>query len=355
MRFRDVEEVAEDPKLRELLAAVQTAPATQKLLRSLSDPEISAKQLDQLLKEFEKTPAIVELQARFEELASERSKADSNGSWFLTDASGLQLARYRRSATTGRNYAWRSYFHGGKADHDDTKWRPGPDEHVGDTQLSAAYRSQSSNRWVVAISTPITRRIEGKDKPEFLGVVAKSDPIDERMIDLPEGSSQFAVLIDGREGASGLVLQHPLFEAVKKYEEDRLPERFAYRADMQSLPDPKTGEANYTDPLGKDEEGEEYRQRFLAAQAPIKVRGERTGWLVVVQDSFDGAIGGTIDGLRRKLMTSGQIALAFIAVVMLGLWSLVVRMSEKPAKWKPVVPPTPPSMAETLPARRQDT
>jgi serine/threonine protein kinase len=356
MRFRDVEEVAEDSKLRELLAAVQTTPSTQKILRGLSDPEVSAKQLDQLLKEFEKAPAIVELQARFEELASNRSKADSNGSWFLTDASGLQLARYRRSATTGRNYAWRSYFHGGNADHEDSKWRPGPDDHVGDTQLSAAYRSQSSNRWVVAISTPITRRLDGKDKPEVLGVVAKSDPIDERMIDLPVGSSQFAVLIDGREGASGLVLQHPLFETTKKYEEDRLPERFAkYRADMKSLPDAKTGEANYVDPLGEDQDGEEYRQRFLAAQAPIKVRGERTGWLVIVQDSFGGAIGGTIDGLRGKLMASGQIALAFIAVVMLGLWAMVVRMSEKPARWKPVVPPTPPSMAETLPARRQDT
>src|SRR5699024_2350358 len=146
-----------------------------------------------------------------------------------------------------------------------TKWRPGPGDHVADTQLSAAYRSQSSNRWVVAISTPITKRVEGKDKPEFLGVVAKSDPNDEKMIDLPEGSSQFAVLIDGRDGAAGLVLQHPLFETTKKYEEDRLPERFAkYRADMKSLPDPKAGEANYSDPLGEDQDGDEYRQRFLA-------------------------------------------------------------------------------------------
>ncbi len=354
MQFRNVEEVAEDAQLRELMAAVENDLPTRRILEGLSEPKISAKQLDQLLDQFAKAPTIRALQTRFEEMASARSKSDSEGSWFLTDARGLQLARWRPSKTTGRNYAWRSYFHGGKSDYKDTEWRPAPDERVRDTQLSAVYRSQSSNRWVVAISTPVLRR-NAEGKRQFLGVVAKSEPIGKRMVELQEGASLFAVLIDGREGdRPGLVLQHPLFETAKRYETDRLPERFEkYRVAADAVPDAKTGDPNYVDPLGEDEEGAEYRKRFLAAQASIRVRGEDTGWLVIVQDSFDEAIGGTLEQLRSSLLASGQIALVVTALVILGLWWLVVRMLEKPAKWRPVTMVTSPSMAETLPVRRQ--
>jgi hypothetical protein len=307
------------------------------------------------LEEFSKSKLILEVQARFNDLASDQSK-NNYGSWFLTDSRGLQIARWPESKTTGRNFAWRSYFHGGKADQRDEHWRQVDGQRLRDTQLSAAYQSQSTNRWVVAVSTPVTKRNESGER-QFLGVLGRSKEIGSDILNLPDGASQFAVLVDGRDGdRPGLVLQHPLFDTAKPYEEGRLPARFeGYRITGEMLPDAEHGDADYRDPLGDDPDGAEYQQRFLAAQAPIEVRGERTGWLVIVQDKYDDAIGETIDGLRSKLMASGQVALAFIAVVMLGLWAMVVRMSEKPARWKPIVPPAPPSIAETLPARRQDT
>jgi serine/threonine protein kinase len=354
MRFRDVEEVASNYRLRELLAAVENDAPTRQVLAELSDPAITAKRQAQLLDRYKQLPTVQAFQKRFDELISDRSK-NNYSSWFITDARGLQIARWPGSQTTGRNFAWRSYFHGGKADQRE-QWRPGPDEHVKDTQLSAPYKSQSSNRWVVAATTPIYYR-DANDRQQFLGVVGSSIEIGEQIIKLPPESSQFAVLIDARDkDRPGLVLQHPLFETAQQYEKNRLPERLAeYHIAVDQLPDAKNGDAHYRDPLGDDKEGEDYRQRFLAAQAAIEVRGDPSGWIVVVQESFDEAIGGTLDGLRSKLMTSGQIAIGVIAVVILGLWWMVVRMSDKPARWKAIAPPTPPSIAETLPARREDT
>lgn len=355
MRFRDVEEVASSYRLRELLAAVENDAPTRQVLAELSDPAIPAKRQAQLLEQYKQLPTVQAFQKRFDELISDRSKNDYS-SWFITDARGLQIARWPGSQkTTGRNFAWRSYFNGGKTDQRE-QWRPGPDEHVKDTQLSAPYKSQSTNRWVVAATTPIYYR-DANDRQQFLGVVGSSIEIGEQIIKLPPESSQFAVLIDARDkDRPGLVLQHPLFETAQRYEKDRLPERLAkYHISVDQLPDAKNGDAYYRDPLGEDREGEDYRQRFLAAQAAIEVRGEPTGWRVIVQESFSNSIGSTLDQLRDKLMTTGQIALVVMVFVILALWWLVVRMFEKPAKWKPITVPDSPSVAETLPVRRQDT
>jgi eukaryotic-like serine/threonine-protein kinase len=352
MRFRDVEEVAANYRLRELLAAVENDPPTRQILTELSNPAITAAQQAKLLDRYKASPAVKAFQTGFNDVILDRSK-NNYSSWFITDARGLQIARWPESQTTGRNFAWRSYFHGGKTDQRE-EWRPQSDEHVRETQLSAAYKSQSTNRWVVAASTPIYFR-NANDEPQFLGIMGSSIEVGEEIIKLPPESSQFAVLIDVRSSdRSGLVLQHPLFETAKRYEENRLPERLAkYRIAVDQLPDAKHGEANYRDPLGEDQEGDDYRQRFLAAQAAIEVRGDETGWIVVVQDSFNDAIGSTLSELRDKLMRSGQIAVVVIVAVIVSLWWFVVRMFEKPAHWQPTSGLSQPSMAETLPARRQ--
>lgn len=357
MRFRDVEEIATDQKLRDMLAAVENDPQTRQILVGLSDLKTPNRLRAELQEKFNASKPIVELQAYFTEAAMDRA-TDYGASWFLTDSRGLQLARWPESKkTTGRNFAWRSYFNGGKSDRDQNEWRAGPDEHVRDTQLSAVYRSQSTGRWVVAVSTPIRQRRIGEAPRQFLGVVGRSNEIGRDIISLPDGASQFAVLVDGRQGErTGLVLQHPLFETAKRYEKDRLPERFEkYRVALDAMPNLKTGSANYRDPLGEDQEGAPYQQRFLAAQSPIEVGDEPTGWHVIVQESYHEAVGGTLDGLRNRLLTTGQIALVVIGAVTMASWWLAVRMAEKPRRSKPLpAKPLSPSMAETLPVRRRE-
>ncbi|MCC7083396.1 MAG: protein kinase [Pirellulales bacterium] len=358
MRFRDVEEIAADSKLREMLAAIENDPPTNQMLVELSDPRISDRQRSELLKKFGSSQSILDLQAYFTENAMDRAKSDYGSSWFLTDARGLQLARWPESKkTTGRNFSWRSYFHGGNVDRKEGQWRAGPDEHIRETRLSAVYRSKSTGRWVVAVSAPIHQRKTGDQPRQFLGIIGRSNEIGKDIINLPDEASQFAVLVDGREGdRTGLILQHPLFDTAKRHEKDRLPDRFEkYRVSADALPNPKTGSANYRDPLGHDEEGAQYQQRFLSAQAPIEVRDQATGWHVIVQEGYDEAVGGTLDDLRNRLVTSGQIALAAMAIVVLGLWWLAVRIAEKPGRWKSTQMPISPSMAETLPSRPQDT
>jgi hypothetical protein len=60
---------------------------------------------------------------------------------------------------------------------------------------------------------------------------------------------------------------------------------------------------------------------------PVKVRGQDTGWVVIVQEAYQTAIGGTLDRLKQNLLRSGLIALGVVALVMAGLWGMAKRMS----------------------------
>jgi hypothetical protein len=77
-------------------------------------------------------------------------------------------------------------------------------------------------------------------------------------------------------------------------------------------------------------EGRPYARRWLAAHRPVVVRGAETGWVVIVQESYDKAIGGSLDELRESFISTGLIALASIAAVLGLLWALVVRSLSAP-------------------------
>jgi hypothetical protein len=274
---------------------------------------------------------------------------DGIASWFITDARGLQIARFPESSTRGLNYAWRTYFHGELVDRPED-WRPEPGQQLPSTQLSAVYRSTSTNRWVVAVSTPVFQQENGERR--FLGIVAMSFQIGQQFIQLPEGSDQFAMLIDVREGERpGIVLQHPLFNSLLD-KSGILPDRLEdYRVLLPSLP-PKEGDPNFVDPLAADPEGKDYRQRFLASRAYIYVRDQEAGWVVIVEDSYARAIGGALDQLRNSLVRSGLVGLVAIGLVIVGLWWLVIRILEKPPRWRLATSAPNRSAAETLPISR---
>ncbi len=60
---------------------------------------------------------------------------------------------------------------------------------------------------------------------------------------------------------------------------------------------------------------------------PVRVRGRDTGWIVIVQEAYDTAIGDTLGRLKQGLVTSGLIALGLIALVMAGMWGMAKRLS----------------------------
>jgi uncharacterized membrane protein len=55
---------------------------------------------------------------------------------------------------------------------------------------------------------------------------------------------------------------------------------------------------------------------------PVRVRNQNTGWIVIIQESYQSAIGATLQKLTHGLIRSGVVALVLIALVMGGLWAL---------------------------------
>jgi hypothetical protein len=103
------------------------------------------------------------VKSRFEQ--SDRGKVFA---WFVQDDLGLQLARSPTgNDNIGKNYAWRTYFHGGETDFRDLQeyLEAADGMRLEKTKLSEPFTTESTNQDVIAVSTPVER--DGR----FLGVV----------------------------------------------------------------------------------------------------------------------------------------------------------------------------------------
>jgi hypothetical protein len=282
------------------------------------------------------------------EAEAEEDTADV-ASWFFCDPAGLSGARLPRKDTIAKNYAWRSYFHGGPADRE-PNWRPPKGSHLDRTKPSDVFASQANNQWIVAISTPIYGQ---ESEREFLGVVALTVKVGQLVEEVgkfgePRGSNdqfndQFAVLVDWRDGVHrGVILDHPLFKKLLR-NSPALPSRFqGLRVQPDDLPATleqtkravSTGTESrsverskaYRDPLAKDQKGSPFDRHWLAQMEPVVVRDEPSGWLMIVQESYDRAIGSTLRGLRGALLGYGLVAVATVVFVILGLWVFTLRL-----------------------------
>jgi eukaryotic-like serine/threonine-protein kinase len=327
-RFQVVEQVACCSQFREALSKTLAKPDMREMHIRLSDPKRSEAELAPLRKEFQNRSDRRALEKQF--AASIASAAgmrddDKGASWFFCDANGVSTARVPEGTTIGKNFAWRSYFHGGPSDLAES-WRPAAKEHLARTTLSDVFRSQATQGWIVAISAPV---FDETPRREFLGVVAMTIKVGD-FVQFDQGENQFAVLVDNRPGDhSGVVLQHPLFDKLFATQKI-LPDHFKnYRVSADDLPvsDRPDRQEHYADPLAVDAQGGYYSQRWLARMEPVVVRGKDTGWIVIVQEAYDTAIGATLRQLGSGLIRSGLIALGLIALVMAGLWGMVKRLS----------------------------
>jgi len=325
--YRAVEEMASSPRFQKLLATTLKDPQLATFRQQLSDSNLDKPTRDTLRAEFIASAARAPLQERIEELLQDPDEPDV-ASWFVLDPAGLQLARAPAEDTLGMNFAWRTYFHGGFEDQPEN-WRPQPGEHVGKTNLSAVFYSKVNDRWTVTISTPVLTEEEEGQPPHFLGLIALSVDV-HSFVELQASNRQFAVLVDWRPGPNkGLILQHPLFE--KLHDNDntsgRLPE---FR--VSELPESSSERQNYVDPLAKSPEGEEFDRHWLAETAPVSIRDGNTGWMVIVQESYEGTIGRTLESLKQTLFSSSVLAATLIALLSTVLWAFVVRVLREPTR-----------------------
>jgi len=326
-RWGAVRRVAAQPELKAAAARLLDDPEAAELMRTLNDPGVEqnhpAEELVQMRERFRRLPQREALQKVFAGLIPDYVQAPEDvASWFFCDPQGLSTVRVPESQTIGHNYAWRSFFHGGNADREDEQWRPEPENRLSRTTLSAVFRSQATGRWIVAVSTPV---FDTEDR--FLGVVALTVELG-RFVELEGRDDQFAVLVDWREGPNkGVVLQHPLFDRMLD-EQGHLPEHFKqYRVARDDLPNTAKRERDYRDPMAATDEGAAYRRQWLAEMAPVKLRGAETGWIVIVQESYQTAIGRTIEQLRAGALRMGLLALLLIGMMMIALWFAATRVT----------------------------
>ncbi|HYW80590.1 MAG TPA: hypothetical protein VE890_13485, partial [Thermoguttaceae bacterium] len=62
----------------------------------------------------------------------------------------------------------------------------------------------------------------------------------------------------------------------------------------------------------------------------VPVNGDSPGWAVIIQEDHSSVIGSTLDSLERSLINYMVMALAAIALVVVCLWSFVIRTAKEP-------------------------
>jgi len=339
-RLQRINFLANSPELREaMIRATQPGSPMAGLLEKLSDPNLPAGERARLRAEFYKNdPQRKELQRVFAERVSRhplrKNVSADRYDYFLNDARGIQIARKPENEIIGSNFAWRTYFTGLSDDMDPTE-RLATGEHITEPHISAPYRSQAPNEWIVSISAPVYDRTPGPDdagkpEPRFLGVVALMMPVGDFIRFEGESANQFAALIDWRQGKRhGLVLQHPRLEELLK-KDPTIPEDRLLEYTVKELRESRKEAGrlvNYCDPV-IDKPGS--RRRWLAQMAPIPIGGKKPRaddcLVVVVQEDYEGSIGATLGWLKHKLVGFGVTAVAMVVIVMIGLWALAIRM-----------------------------
>jgi len=307
--------------------------------------------------------------AEYRVLAARDARVPRFASLFVTDARGTQLASafddQSISLSIGKNWAHRTYFHGGSEELSPLDRPPESPVHVEQTHLSAVFFSSSQKTWKVAISTPIFRDRDGKQ--QFEGILVLTVDLADFRASAPttkRGQDRFLVLVDARPGADeGTILHHPLFEemAAKGKAVPDILFTPQYR-----VPEPLIhgeGDANYRDPLSRYEDKDnltrDYDRRWLAASAPVlppigAAKDAKSDLVVLVQADYQSVVRPARQ-LGEQFIRNSFWMFVVMFTVSLSLWYIVVRMFREPRAGltRPLTPlptSTPPHDMTTVPA-----
>ena len=324
------------------------------------------------------SPERIKLDAILSKRLKRYRNASSAGSlrlatMFVTDRYGTIISiaydppveRSRNSA--GRNYAYRTYFHGGQEDLD----RSTPIDSIQSlsgtfAHMSAPFTSSATDLWKVAISLPIYFT-EDHSRPDAVFVVTINLG-DFQLLQSEQGSNQVVALLDARMGEQrGTVLQHPLLESRdasgrKLAPVGKLPSELMSQILMGN------DNVDYKDPVADAPDGGSYAGPWIASMQPValplppaddaKTTEAAEGDLLVLVQYRLSKVFSPIDQMRKTLLWEGAAALLSILIIALTLWFFVRRTSEgKTASSEPSSPPgpgpgrlTPHDMTETMDA-----
>ena len=259
---------------------------------------------------------------------------------FVVDKTGRMLAgAYDDPATvnlsSGWNYSYRSYFHGGAADlsEDHRDWQDRGSRDVSpirETHFSAAFQSTTTGIWKVAVSTPIFKNNDPQS--DTLGVLAMTVNLgDFAYLRTNYHPDRFAVLIDGRLGPNyGVILQHPLFDRLVA---TRTGEASHFRIDKNHLLQIQADTTyRYRDPVAQAEGGQEFRGDWIPATEWVQLpegTQDMQQMIVLVQERYAKAVE-PVHNLASKLKHEGIWALVGVVAVVLVLWYVVIRVLSEP-------------------------
>ena len=340
-RFSVLEQVSRDPQFARLIFELINDPEAANYLAVLKDLDPDSPTPSREVSEFQAMELRrtgvstaegddaerMGLQTQLERHLS-NPRYPSVASWFVTDANGTMLAAafpsFRGKSPVGKNFRYRTYFHGRNADDvsqgrvDSRDWTP-----LQQIQLSTPFQSTTTNTYKVAISAPV------RFNQQIIAVVAITLELGD-FVRFPENTPDFcAVLIDGRPNEyQGVIYQHPLYEQISGPKGDLPKTVTELRADLASLQDERI--FDYTDPLGAHPLGEQYRGEWIAATSPVTFpRVESTefdsGLVLAVERRVD-AVVEPVSRLASTLFREALAALSVITLVSVLLWYFVLRM-----------------------------
>jgi hypothetical protein len=336
---------AEDELRRELESLLQrpSSETTAEMLR-FADAAIDAR------------PRWMQLLDRAWERSQTASAARSRGtdtSWFLTDATGVQIWRRDFSERTlGDNFAWRDYFHGRGLDYPRDSV-PADIQPLSTPHVSLAYKSTTTGRQTVALSVPV-RSSDGR----VIGVFARTAHLGDLQSRLrgqitsrgTAGIERVIALAEIRNGSEIRLLDHPclteefLRAAEQNSGDSELFQQLTLDASIaaqvttesatptpgetSSTAPPFTSVANeirlpvYSDPIGRliAPAANRWSGDWMAALSPVK----RTSWMVIVQERRDGVLQ-PVQSMAATASRQAWLAVSIAAVVVAAVWLLVFR------------------------------
>jgi eukaryotic-like serine/threonine-protein kinase len=330
-----------------------------------NDPQVRSVLRDHLKLPLEQRQPMAELlSARKQAVDQRRSELQRtrDASWFLQDRDGYQ--RWREPYTAGsmdRQYHYRDYFHGHGVEYAPESV-PQTVHPVELPHVSIAYRSTSTEQWVLALSVPVWEpEVEGGPPSKVMAVLARSLEVSQLLGDYkrsltiqgdsavgPDAGESAAIgrqlaLVDSR---SWNLLAHPLLtnENLEKWGvtidgfhlDDALIGRLSQAVQrvseekdwLQAIRQGSELVESYRDPVAQYAP-QEYGGEWLAAFAPVG----QTGWIAVVQERRLPVLA-PIEQLRDRLLAMGWTGFAVVTVLVLGCWGWIIMViNERRPRW----------------------
>jgi len=347
--FKIVEEEADQEALQQQMLRVNQLPGLEEI-RNLEkakpgSADVIQQARDQFSQDLQQGKLHDYLQERLDRRLARLSTdpgAPKFASLFVLNPHGtITAVAYDDKAITsnsvGKNFCFRTYFHGGPKDLA-REIRTPEITPIQESHLSAVFQSTTTKIWKVAFSTPIYQPTEDGGK-QLVGIMA----ITVNLGDFASYRNQnqkntFAVLIDGRPGIEqGTILNHPAFNSGLSQKMGGHEKHFRIKPEQLKNLQLETYQL-YQDPIAETPHGKDYRGDWIAAIEPVRLPGSPidseattnplSELMIVVQEN-DRVTTEPLLKLGNELLKEGILAICVLSLITGGLWFFVVRTMGK--------------------------